>query len=587
MRRRVIAGAVGIWSALVLQQAGAGADGVGARHFDLLIQGAEVIDGSGAPRYRADVAINGDEIVAIGPLADVTATRVIDARGRIVTPGFIDLHAHVADGESGESGMLSPDRRRRAAQNFVMQGITTTVTNPDGSQPMSLPEQRGMLEAKGIGPNVILLNGHGDMRARAMRGDTRRPANSAEIRAMQEELRRGLAQEGSFGLSLGTEYTPGRYASTEEQVELARVLPAYNGIFIPHLRSQGIAPMWYLPSAAGGVAPPTLDDAVDEVLQVADTTGALVVFTHMKAWGPGYRGEGPRLIRKLQAARERGDRVYMDVYPYSSSASDGNFVALPPWALESRSPGKNQRPDYKKALRATLAAADAKRREDLERDVLHQLALKGGPENVRILAFPKASYVGKSYAELMKLRGMSAVELAIALQMEGDPRHRGGASMRSFSMDERDIDAFYKLDWCAVSTDGWIVLPEEAVGDKKYVDTNQRNFGTYPRRLAYFSHERGVDTLEHAVRAASGLPAKILGLTDRGRLAVGMKADLVVLDLATLRDTTTDLEPSRYPEGVEYVLVNGQAVVDANKPTLALPGKVLWPAGRAASANAR
>jgi N-acyl-D-amino-acid deacylase len=226
----------------------------------------------------------------------------------------------------------------------------------------------------------------------------------------------------------------------------------------------------------------------------------------------------------------------MDVYPYDSSSSDGNFVAVPPAP-----------------------------------DVLHQIALKGGTQNIRILEHRRAEYVGKTYAELMQLRKLDEVQLAIALQREG-------ARMRSFSMDERDIDTFFKLDWCAVSTDGWVVLPEEATGDKKYVDTNRRVFGSYPRRLGYFSKERGVDSLEHAVRASSGLPAQILNLPDRGLVAVGMKADIVVLDMSTLADNTTYLEPSVYPTGVEYVIVNGEFVVDAGKRTLALPGQVLRPA---------
>jgi N-acyl-D-aspartate/D-glutamate deacylase len=269
----------------------------------------------------------------------------------------------------------------------------------------------------------------------------------------------------------------------------------------------------------------------------------------------------------------------MDVYPYDSSGSDGSFCALPPWAIGGiPQEGRPSQVNHGEVLRATLAKSD--NLERLRQDVRHQLALKGGPENVRILDFPRQEYVGRTYAELMKERGLDETGLAIALQLEGHPQIPGGAKMRSFSMAEEDIEAFYRLPWCATTTDGWIVLPEEAVGPYKYVGTNRRCFGSYPRRLVHYALERGVDTLEQAVRSCSGLPAEILGLNDRGRIAVGMKADIALINLRELRDNTTFMEPNLYASGVEHVFVNGVAVVSSGKPTLALPGVVLEPPGR-------
>ncbi|MBL8266723.1 serine hydrolase [Steroidobacter sp.] len=557
----------------------AGAQVSQANRFDVLIKGGTIVDGSGKARFKADLGITGDTIVAVGDLSGAGAARTIDAAGKIVTPGFIDLHAHTAD---VDDGLLSKDPRRRAAQNYVAQGVTTTLSNPDGYQAhtaddkvIPLYEQRQALAAAGIGINVALTNGHNALREQVMTGDMKRPANAAEIRQMQEILRQDMASQGSFGLSLGVEYFSARYSDLNEEVELARVAAEYNGIFIPHLRSQGISPMWYRPSIDGD-SPPTLDDSIAETLAVAEQTGVTAVFTHMKAWGPGYRGQAQKIVDRLQAARDRGSKIYMDIYPYDSSGSDGTFVALPDWAISSgQRPKQGEKADYAATLTETLKKADAKRRNDLARDVKHQLALKGGPENVRILEYPNAKYVGKSYAELMKMRKLDEVALAIALQKEGNPSWRGGAKMRSFSMAEEDIAAFYKPDWAATSTDGWVVLPEEAVGDKKYENTNRRCFGSYPRRLAYYSQQLGVDTLEHAVRSASGLPAEILRIQDRGRIAAGMKADVVVLDLATLKDNTTFLEPNEYPSGIDHVLVNGRAAVDGGKRTLTLSGRVL------------
>ncbi|MHC9086007.1 N-acyl-D-amino-acid deacylase family protein [Luteimonas sp. RIT-PG2_3] len=552
------------------------------RQFDILIRGGEIVDGTGAPRYRGDVGIDGDTIVAIGELSSTTARKVIDARGRIVSPGFVDMHAHVADDDSGLMGMLSEDPKRRAAQNYVAQGVTTTVGNPDGSQSMVLSEQRALLTRTGIGPNIALTNGHNGLRAMVMGRDQARPATAAEIARMRAILHEDLARHGSFGLSLGVEYFSGRYSTADEQLELARELPAYNGIFIPHVRSQGIAPMWYRPSVDGSTPPPTLDDSIDETLRVARETGATVVFTHMKAWGPGYRGHAQEIVDRLQAARDQGSRVFMDVYPYDSSGSDGDFVAIPPWAFGTAPRAQGEHVDgalvdYRQAVDATLKAADAKRRDDLSRDIRHTISLKGGVENIVVLAYPDPAYVGKRLSELMALRKLDDVALVLALQREGDASLPGGARMRSFSMDEEDIKTFYRQPWAATSTDGWVVLPEEAVGDKKYVNTNRRVFGSFPRRIAHYSQAQGVDTLEQAIRSMSGLPAQILSLADRGRIAVGMKADVTVLDLARLRDNTTYLEPSVYPDGIEHVIVNGTPVVDGGKRTLALPGKVLSP----------
>jgi N-acyl-D-amino-acid deacylase len=549
-----------------------------AREFDLILRGGTVVDGTGAARRVADVAVIGDTIAAVGNLAGEKAKQEIVVTGLVVTPGFVDLHAHL----DREQGLLSADPRRRAAQNFVAQGITTGAVNQDGRQPASLPQERRQMEERGIGVNVALLNGHNSLRAMVMKGDETRPAKPEEIEAMKAILRRGMEEEGSFGLSLGIEYFSGQHATSDELVELARVLPVYGGVYIAHQRSQGIAPMWYKPSVHKDITPPTLEMSLKESIRVAEETGATTVVTHMKGWGPGYRGEAAKWIALLQAARNRGARLFIDLYAFNSAGSDGDFVMLPPWSLGAgESSPVAVKANYAVALRARLEK-QATALADLEKDVEHQVALKGGAENIVILEYKDPAYVGKTIAEVMKLRKMSATEVAIALQLEGDPAKQGGAKMRALSLDEKDLDLYFAQSWAAMGTDGWVVLPEEAVGALKYAGTNRRCFGTYPQRIAYFTGERKVDTLEEAIRKSSALGAEILNLPDRGKILPGMKADLVVLDLANLRDNTTVAEPNVYPSGVQHVFVNGVAAVKNGERTQALAGRVLQPVGRPA-----
>lgn len=547
-----------------------------ARDFDLLIRGGTVIDGSGAARRTADVGVIGDTIAGVGNLAASRGKTEIKAHGLVVAPGFIDMHSHA----SGENGLDSKDLRRRAAQNFVAQGITSAAINPDGRQPASLIEQRRGYEKNGIGLNVALFNGHNSIRATVLGPKPERAATPAEIERMKDILRRGLEREGSFGLSLGVEYEPGRWATSDELVELSRVLPAYHGIYTSHVRSQGISPMWYDPSRNKGSPPPTFEDSFKETLRTAEETGAVTVITHMKGWGPGYRGEAKKWIAEIQMARDRGAKLFIDVYSFDSTGSDGTFILLPAWALGEEE-GSPPPKDYAVALKQVLAEGP-RALADLRLDVDQQLALKGGAENVVVLDYRDKSYVGKRLAEIMKMRNMDATQIAIALQTEGDPSVPGGIKMRSLSLDENDVAAYYAQPWTATGTDGSIVLPEEAVGPRKYVGTNRRHFGTYPRRLAYVSQVQKADSLEEAIRKSTSLPAEILNIHDRGKLVAGMKADIVVLDMANLKDNTTVAEPSVYPSGVQHVFVNGVAAVKDGERTQALAGRVLDPPGRPA-----
>jgi N-acyl-D-amino-acid deacylase len=549
--------------------------------FDILIKGGRIIDGTGNPWYFGDVGIRGDRIVAVGRLGDAAARRVIDATGKYVVPGFIDIHSHADEPAYAETGLRAEDARRRAAPNLVMQGITTVAVNQDGRSPLALAEQRAELERLGVGLNTALMIGHNSVRADVMGRDSRRPATPQEIEAMLRLVRQAM-EDGAFGLSAGLEYTPGLWSTTDEVVALVEEVARYDGVYIAHTRSEGADPMWYWPSQYEG-RPPTLLDAVQETIEIGERTGARVVVSHIKAKGSRYWGSSAAAIRLIAEARARGVPVYADQYPYNTTGSDGNTVLIPRWALrgaagEPRGEGEERRRDFREPLERALENDSLAAL--LRRDIAHEIERRGGAHNVVVFEYPDAAAVGASLAELAEARGLSPVEMAIRLQLEGFSDRPGGGQLRGFSLWEGDIEAYAAQPWTATATDGWITLPEDGF-------THVRVYGTFPRKIAYYARERGVLSVADAIRSATSLAAQILGLADRGRVHEGYVADLVVFDLEGLQDNAVFFEPHQYPSGIEHVLVNGQFVAENGQPTWALPGRVIAPSGRGASEATR
>ena len=535
-----------------------------ASGFDLIIRNGRVLDGTGNPWFPADIGVRNGRIVTVGSLVSASAVRVIDASGRYVAPGFIDIHSHADDGSRSRGGLRDTNRVIRSAPNLVSQGITTVVVNHDGRSPLPIAEQRALLETNGIGPNAMLLVGHGTVRARVMGQDVRRPATPDEVAKMRTLVRQAL-QEGAVGLSAGLEYAPGRWSTTAEVVELARELPAVGGIYISHERSEGSDPLWYVPSQ-DGPGPVTLLDAVRETIEIGERSGARVVASHLKAKGAHYWGSSAAAISLIERARERGVDVWADQYPYPTSGTDGSTVLIPAWA--TRGPGGRAPASRADALRRTLA--DTALARQLRSDIAHEIARRGGAPNVIVFDFTDRALYGKSLAEIAGQWKLNPVETAIRIQLEGLPNRAGGARMRGFSMSELDMELIARQPWVATSTDGGIALSSDGP------TTHARFYGSFTRKIRYYALERGVISLEAAIRSSTSLPARIMGLKDRGEIREGMAADLVIFDLATISDKATFFEPHQHSEGIDYVFVNGVAVVDgAGRLTGAMPGKLL------------
>jgi N-acyl-D-amino-acid deacylase len=540
------------------------------QRFDLLITGGRVYDGTGNPWFYADIGVRAGRIVAVGRLDGATAEARIDARGKIVTPGFIDLHSHADDGSSPRGGFRDSDAQRRAAPNLVMQGVTTVVVNHDGRSPPPIGDQRTLLSQQGIGPNAILLVGHGSVRAAVMGRDVRRPARPDEIAKMREFVRAGM-RDGAWGLSAGLEYAPGRWSTTDEVVALAEEVAPYHGIYISHERAEGGDPMWYWPSQ-DPPGPPTLLDAVRETIEVGERTGITVVASHIKAKGANYWGMSGAAINLIARARARGVDVWADQYPYATSGTDGNTVLVPPWAINRETgDGRRATGDYAGALRSTLA--DTAKARLLSRDVAHEIARRGGAEKVVVFDYPDTTLVGKTLAQIAESWRLTPIEAAIQLQLRGRADRAGGGRVRGFSLDERDLEAFASQPWVATASDAGIALPADGPG------THARYYGTFPRKIREYALDRGVISVEHAIRSMTSLPAQILGLRDRGMLREGFAADIAILDLERLRDRATFVAPHQYAEGVEHVWVNGTPVVERGALTWRLPGRVLTKSG--------
>ncbi len=528
-----------------------------ATAYDLLIRNGKIMDGSGNPWFYGDVAVKGARIAAVGKLGDtVKAGRVIDARGKVVAPGFIDIHTHTYDDVTREEVWTGENEKRFFAPNFVSQGVTTVVSNQCGYGPTSLKTQRAILTAKGTGPNVVLVIGHNAIRREVMKNDFRRPATAAEIDRMRELVRQAV-RDGALGMSSGLEYVPSIWSTPDEIVALVKELAPSHGVYMVHERSSGLTPMWYVPSQ-DKPGPPTMIDNIRELIDVGEKTGVTVVAAHIKARGADFWGASSVLIRLINEARARGVDIWADCYPYTTSGSDGGAVLIPTWAG-----GRNSQANLKEVL------ADPQKLQALHADIRAAINWRGGADNIVVMDFPRKEWVGKSLGELARLNGISDVEMAIRLQLDGYPNRAGGARLRGFSMSEGDIEAFYAQPWVATSSDASIALPADGPS------VHARYYGTFPRKIRHYAMDRGVVSVENAVRSMTSLPAQILGMRDRGMLREGMAADLVVFDPARIKDTATFFEPHQYAEGIEHVLVNGRSVVDAGRLTFDRPGVVV------------
>lgn len=554
-----------------------------AQAFDLLIRGGHVLDGTGNPAFVADVGIAGGEIVAVGDLAGASAAREVDATGLHVTPGFIDMHSHA------DRSLFSGDIEIRRASNLVAQGITTVVFGPDGRNPVwPLEAEIAGYENRGTALNVIPMVGHATVRTVAMGHDYERHATPEEIAVMVAEVRQGM-EAGAWGLGAGPEYRPGRFSTTEEIIALAHVVADYDGFYYSHQRSQSPLPLWLTPSIVDEYTPPptwprgwrlTATDGMGETIRIGREAGIRVVGTHIKAKGPTTWGQSATDVAAIKRARAEGIQVYLDQYPYETFGG-GSAEVIPAWYYappgESRAGGLDDPKwrvinselfaNYKDNLRAHLG--DPEIFPEMIADIEYILDLQGGADRHVIVISPQdESLVGRTLAEVAKKNGVTPVDQLIQFALDSEPSVRSGVRFRPLAGSPEDVERYMRQDFTATGTDGGIV-PNPGPG------RHPRYYGTYPHKIATYVRDKGTITLPFFVRSSTGLPAQIIGLPDRGYIRPGQKADLVAFDYPRVQDHATIINPGGGNEGIEYVFVNGEAVVDGGELTGALPGQVL------------
>jgi N-acyl-D-amino-acid deacylase len=509
--------------------AGLGPAALRAQTYDLIIRGGTVVDGLGGPRYRADIAISGARIAVVSRdgLNPADARTVIDATGRVVSPGFIDNHSHTQSSIADHP----------LAENMLRQGITTLVASlHSGDQPWPLEEWATSVESA---PNMAYYAGHTWTRKQILGMEDRNPTPH-ELEQMKELVAESM-REGAMGLSTGLLYVPANYAKTEEIIELAKVAAAYGGIYVSHMRGEG----------AG------LIDAVAEVIRIADEAGIPAQINHHKAAGKSQWGWSERTLAMIDSANAAGLTVVHDLYPYAAS-STGSSILFPQWSLA----GGNE------AFADRIADPSTRERIEAEMRVLWNTDRGGSDLSlVQFRVVPSdRSYDGKTLADFAEDRGFSrtdqeaGIDLAIALQLNG------GFSAIYHIMDEADVVRIMQHPLAMIETDGDNV--GYGVGYP-----HPRSYGAFPRVLARYVRDMGVLTLEEAVKKMTSMPARWLGQTDRGVIAEGMYADVAVFDPDVIRDRATYTDPHQYSVGIEELLVNGVPVIRAGSLTGAKPGR--------------
>ena len=527
-----------------------------APSFDLVLKGASILDGTGGPAFAADVGVIGDAIGAVGSIDPGQGRRLLDVKGLLLCPGFVDIHTH-----SDTSILAYP-----TADSRVRQGITTEIGGNcgDSAAPLTgigvaerrkaLLDDEGIeadwtdvasycarLERTQISTNQALLLGQGTLRANLI-GEANRRLGGAELKSLLQAVEEGMDQ-GAFGLSTGLEYTPGRYTPTEEIVELCRVVARRGGLYASHMRNEEAA----------------LLEAVNETIDVGRETGVRVEISHLKAAGRRNWSKQRAALDLLEAARRQGIEVFADAYPYTAY-STGLTIFLADWALEGGTG----------ALLARLRNGPERAR--IREEALAKIESDPGSGDLIVISRVRTDrnqfVIGLNLVEVGNRWQVEPIDALLRLVEEEE----GSVSFVGHGMSPQNVEMVLRHPLVMIGSDGNSMAP---VGKAAASRPHPRSYGSHARVLAYYAIERAVFDLPTAVRKMTAMPAAHVGIKDRGRIGRGLKADIVVFDAARIKDRATFENPHQYAAGIVHVLVNGIPVVEDGAHTGARPGRML------------
>lgn len=484
--------------------------------FDILVINGTVYDGSLNDPKKTDVGIVDNQIVELGDLMGRQATQIIDAKGLAVAPGFIDLHAH-----------LEPIFDLSDCESHIRQGVTTSLGGPDGRGPIPFGVYVDSLKQLGVGMNVGFLVGHNTVRREIMSLDNRKPTTQ-ELDQMKSLVAQAMDQ-GAFGISTGLKYLPGSFSEVDEVIELSKEASKKGGIYTSHLRDEGLEVL----------------ASVQEAIIISEKAQIPVVLTHHKVIGKPMWGKSNETLAMVDQARENGLNIMMDQYPYNASYT-GISVLIPGWARAGGNKNFIERLD------------NPKLRDSIKEGIIFNILNDRGGDDLDRVQFAKVRWMpeleGKTLKYWCEQKGLEpSIENGAELVIEAQVK--GGASCIFHAMDENDVVNIMKHPQTMIASDGRLVK----LGDGH---PHPRWYGTFPRVLGQYVRERGILSLKEAIYKMTSLPAQTLGLTDRGTIEVGKKADLTLFNPKTIIDKATFEKPHQYSEGIEYVLINGKLAVD-------------------------
>ena len=498
--------------------------------YDLIIRNGTVYDGTGIPAVMQDIGIQDGKIVKVGKAIVGIAEKELDAKGLAVSPGFIDVHTHA------EPLPLMPQ-----AESHLRQGVTTSLGGPDGGCPLPIGAYLDSLESQTVGINIAYLVGHNTVRNHIMGLENRAPTAS-ELDSMKALINTSML-EGAFGISTGLKYLPGTYAKLDEVVALSQVAAKHGGFYTSHLREEGLG----------------LLDGVGEAIQIAEQADIPVVLTHHKVVGAPMWGSSTKTLSMVDEAREKGLNVMVDQYPYTASFTSLSIL-IPAWSMaDDRYAGFAKR------------CEDPVLRDSIKRGIIKNLINDRGGNDLKRVQFSrfdwKPEFDGKTLYDWAIAEGLeptmeNGAELIIQAQI-----HRGARCI-FHAMSEEDVDRIMQHPFTMIASDGRYT----AMGKGH---PHPRNYGTFTRVLGHFVREKKVLTLEEAIRKMTSLPASLMGLTDRGRIAKGQFADITIFDPETISDKGTFTDPHHYPDGIKWVIVNGEITIDGQEYVDARAGRVL------------